>query len=100
VIPGSAPFVGFVLPAELSPEKGLGSRAADVVSDHGMTMVGWDDSGGDWATTNAGLVARRILGHLRPGSIILLHDGSDGDVTSNRTVVVKALPRPSSSVSG
>ena len=65
---------------------------ADVVSDHGMTMVGWDDAGGDWATRDAALVARRILDKVRNGSIILLHDGSDGDVTSDRTVVVKALP--------
>jgi peptidoglycan/xylan/chitin deacetylase (PgdA/CDA1 family) len=65
---------------------------ADVVTDHGMTMVGWDDSAGDWATADPGLVAHRILAGVRPGSIILLHDGLDGDVTSERTVVVKALP--------
>ena len=65
---------------------------ADVVKDHGMTMVGWDVSGGDWATRDPHLVARRILGAVRPGSIILLHDGSDGDVTSDRSVVVEALP--------
>jgi peptidoglycan/xylan/chitin deacetylase (PgdA/CDA1 family) len=65
---------------------------ADVVKDRGMTMVGWDAAGGDWATRDPGLVARRILGKVRPGSIILLHDGLDGDVTSDRTVVVRALP--------
>jgi peptidoglycan/xylan/chitin deacetylase (PgdA/CDA1 family) len=65
---------------------------ADVVKDHGMTMVGWDAAGGDWATRDPGLVARRILGKVRPGSIILLHDGLDGDITSDRSVVVKALP--------
>jgi peptidoglycan/xylan/chitin deacetylase (PgdA/CDA1 family) len=65
---------------------------ADVVSDHGMTMVGWDDAGGDWATRDPQLVASRILDHVRPGSIILLHDGLDGDLTADRSVVVKALP--------
>jgi peptidoglycan/xylan/chitin deacetylase (PgdA/CDA1 family) len=65
---------------------------ADVVKDHGMTMVGWDDAGGDWATRDPQLVARRILDKVRPGSIILLHDGLDGDVTSDRTVLLTALP--------
>jgi peptidoglycan/xylan/chitin deacetylase (PgdA/CDA1 family) len=65
---------------------------ADVVKDHGMTMVGWDAAGGDWATRDPTRVARRILGKVGPGSIILLHDGLDGDVTSDRSVVVKALP--------
>ncbi len=65
---------------------------ADVVKDHGMTMVGWDASGGDWATRDPRLVAARILAGVRPGSIILLHDGLDGDVTSDRSVVIGALP--------
>jgi peptidoglycan/xylan/chitin deacetylase (PgdA/CDA1 family) len=65
---------------------------ADVVKDHGMTMVGWDDAGGDWATHDPRLVASRILDKVRPGSIILLHDGMDGDLRSDRSVVVKALP--------
>jgi peptidoglycan/xylan/chitin deacetylase (PgdA/CDA1 family) len=62
------------------------------VAEHGMTMVGWDDSGGDWATSDAQLVARRILRHVKPGSIILLHDGLDGRLHADRSVVVRALP--------
>jgi peptidoglycan/xylan/chitin deacetylase (PgdA/CDA1 family) len=65
---------------------------ADVVQDHGMTMVGWDDAGGDWAAHDPRLVARRILDKVRPGSIILLHDGLDGDVTADRSVLLTALP--------
>jgi peptidoglycan/xylan/chitin deacetylase (PgdA/CDA1 family) len=37
-------------------------------------------------------VANGILEHVKPGSIILLHDGIDGTVTADRTVVVQALP--------
>ena len=65
---------------------------ARVVDHHGMTMVGWEASAGDWATDDARLVARRILDKAKPGSILLLHDGIDGDVTANRGVVVRALP--------
>lgn len=82
-----------VCPAFFRPPHGQHTPfMADVVRDHGMTMVGWDAAGGDWATRDPGLVARRILGKVRPGSIILLHDGLDGDVSSDRSVVVKALP--------
>src|SRR2546423_1693059 len=65
---------------------------AGVVHRRGMTMVTWDDSAGDWATRDAGVVARRILRKVRPGSIIDLHDGLDGNVTADRSVLVRALP--------
>ena len=65
---------------------------ARVVDDHGMTMVGWDVSAGDWKEHDAGKVARAVLDDVQPGSIIVLHDGLDGDVTADRSVVVRALP--------
>jgi peptidoglycan-N-acetylglucosamine deacetylase len=65
---------------------------AHVVGDHGMTMVGWDVSAGDWKTDDARLVARRVLDDVEPGSIIVLHDGLDGSVTADRSVLVRAVP--------
>ena len=62
------------------------------VSSKGMHTVTWDVSAGDWATNDPALVATRILDGVKPGSIILLHDGIDGTVTADRTVLVKALP--------
>ena len=62
------------------------------VSSKGMHTVTWDVSAGDWATHDAALVARRILDGVKPGSIILLHDGLDGAVTADRSVLVAALP--------
>ena len=63
-----------------------------VVGDHGMTMVGWEVSAGDWKTDDARLVARRVLDDVEPGSIIVLHDGLDGSVTADRSVLVRAVP--------
>jgi peptidoglycan/xylan/chitin deacetylase (PgdA/CDA1 family) len=63
-----------------------------VVASHGMRMVLWDTSAGDWATTDPQLVAQRILDHVRGGSIILLHDGLDGNPHADRRVVAAALP--------
>ncbi len=58
----------------------------------GMHTVTWDVSGHDWDTTDATLVATRVLRGVRGGSIVLLHDGLDGDPTIDRTVVIRALP--------
>jgi peptidoglycan/xylan/chitin deacetylase (PgdA/CDA1 family) len=57
-----------------------------------MVSVTWDVSAGDWATDDAALVAERVLRDVQPGSIILLHDGLDGNVGADRSVIVRALP--------
>ncbi|HTC82338.1 MAG TPA: polysaccharide deacetylase family protein [Acidimicrobiia bacterium] len=66
---------------------------ARVVHGHGLTMVGWDVSAGDWNARNPQNLADRIVDKARPGSIIDLHDGLDGGVDVDRTVLVAALPR-------
>jgi peptidoglycan/xylan/chitin deacetylase (PgdA/CDA1 family) len=58
-----------------------------------MDLVEWDVSAHDWDTTDADLVATRVLANVRAGSIVLLHDGLDGDLVSDRSVVVRALPK-------
>jgi peptidoglycan/xylan/chitin deacetylase (PgdA/CDA1 family) len=65
---------------------------AHVVNDHHMRMILWDDSAGDWAVKNPQTIAGRILAGVRPGSIIVLHDGLNGNPLANRTALVKALP--------
>jgi peptidoglycan/xylan/chitin deacetylase (PgdA/CDA1 family) len=54
--------------------------------------VTWDVSATDWSTTNGQQVAADVLQRARPGSIILLHDGLDGTVHANRSVLLTALP--------
>lgn len=62
------------------------------VSSKGMHTVTWDVSASDWTSTDGQAVARGILDHVKPGSIVLLHDGLDGTVTADRTVLLEALP--------
>jgi peptidoglycan/xylan/chitin deacetylase (PgdA/CDA1 family) len=83
-----------VCPAFYRPPHGSHTPfMAHVVADHGMTMITWDDSAGDWATNDDKLVAKRILDHVHAGSIILLHDGSDGNIgAADRSVILRALP--------
>jgi peptidoglycan/xylan/chitin deacetylase (PgdA/CDA1 family) len=67
-----------------------GSRTPDVLgwlSELEPTTVLWDAEAADWAMPGAAVIAERILGQVRPGSVVLLHDGG-GD----RSQTVDALP--------
>ncbi len=60
-----------------------------------LTDVQWSDTGYDWkARLDGAAIARRALGKLRPGAVILLHDGREprepGKVDASTTVA--ALP--------
>jgi peptidoglycan/xylan/chitin deacetylase (PgdA/CDA1 family) len=61
-------------------------------SGKGMHSVTWDVSASDWTLEDGREVARRVLDHVQQGSIILLHDGLDGDPTADRSVLIDALP--------
>jgi peptidoglycan/xylan/chitin deacetylase (PgdA/CDA1 family) len=58
----------------------------------GMHAVTWDTSAQDWVERNGRVVAEQIVDRARPGSIILLHDGLDGNVVADRSVLLTALP--------
>jgi peptidoglycan-N-acetylglucosamine deacetylase len=82
-----------VCPAFYRPPHGQHTPLlARVVGRHGMTMIGWDTSAGDWSARDPEHLARRILAKVRPGSIVDLHDGLDGLVNIDRTVLVDAMP--------
>ncbi|HEY3834173.1 MAG TPA: polysaccharide deacetylase family protein [Acidimicrobiia bacterium] len=84
---------GLPCPAWYRPPHGQRTPfTARVVHDHNMHMVLWDDAAGDWATNNAQLIAKRILAKVHGGSIILLHDGLDGNPHADRTVLLRAMP--------
>lgn len=52
----------------------------------GCRLAGWSGDGQDYREEDASRVARNVLASLRPGAIILLHDGAAS------AVVVAALP--------
>jgi peptidoglycan/xylan/chitin deacetylase (PgdA/CDA1 family) len=64
-----------------------------VLRERGLTMVLWSDWGHD-ATLDARSIAKATLDQLRPGSIILLHDGFEArpDGQTDRSATVEALP--------
>jgi peptidoglycan/xylan/chitin deacetylase (PgdA/CDA1 family) len=60
----------------------------DVARSLGMRTVLWSVDPADWTDgITPKMIVRRVLSHIRPGSIVLLHDGG-GD----QTATVKALP--------
>ncbi len=65
---------------------------AHVVSDHRMRIVMWNVSAGDWDAKSARTIARKVVSRAKPGAIILLHDGLDGIPSTDRSVLVRALP--------
>jgi peptidoglycan/xylan/chitin deacetylase (PgdA/CDA1 family) len=82
-----------VCPALFRPPHGTHTpfMSHDVTSD-GMTLVTWDVSAQDWIETDSQRLAENILKKVKPGSIILLHDGIDGNIGADRSVVLGALP--------
>jgi peptidoglycan/xylan/chitin deacetylase (PgdA/CDA1 family) len=52
----------------------------------GLRLVLWDIDTDDWLRPGAGVIAGRVLGRVRPGDVVLLHDGG-----GNRSQTVAAL---------
>ena len=57
----------------------------------GLRTVTWDVNGHDWDTSDPAVIARRVMARVRPGSIVLLHDGANGVPTADRSVLVPAV---------
>lgn len=82
-----------VTPAFYRPPYGVATEMMlDVVAAHGMLTVNWDVSTHDWETRDGATIARRALKRAKGGSIIVLHDGCEGDVVGDRSATVDALP--------
>lgn len=58
----------------------------------GMHTVLWDVEVADWSETDAARLASNVLDKVRPGSVVLLHDGDEGRSSGDRRVLLQALP--------
>jgi len=76
-----------------SPQGHKNPALCDVLTEMDLTAVGWQVRGLDSITADGELVAERILGGLRPGGVIQLHDGAGYGGRSDRAATVAALPR-------
>jgi peptidoglycan-N-acetylglucosamine deacetylase len=58
----------------------------------GMSLVGWQAHAFDNLVKEPRAMAQRILKSVRPGGVILLHDGWDRDEEQDRAPTLEALP--------
>lgn len=84
---------GGVCPAFFRPPNGFHTPwQLHAVSSHGMTAVTWDVIPRDWKDPPAQTIVSRVLDSVKPGSIILLHDGDDTNQGTDRSATLEALP--------
>jgi peptidoglycan/xylan/chitin deacetylase (PgdA/CDA1 family) len=67
------------------PYGGTNAAVVDTISRRGEISVLWDVDPQDWRGTPAPQVVSRVMSQLRPGSVVLFHDGG------NRANTVAAL---------
>lgn len=81
-------------PRFFRPPFGLTSSAVlKVLHDLKYEVIFWDDMTNDWdATQKPEDIAARIIKRLKPGAIIVLHDGRDTKINYPREDTTKALP--------
>ncbi|WGF86681.1 polysaccharide deacetylase family protein [Marinivivus vitaminiproducens] len=73
---------------------GLRSPLLDpVLSWTGYRLVSWSGRGLDGVDGRADKVLRRLGRNLRPGAILLLHDGNSAWTSDGKPVVLEVLPR-------
>ena len=79
-------------PCTMRPPYGASSSAlVRLVKAQKMTTVLWDVDTNDWRRPGAGVIASRVLSQVRPGSIILMHDGG-GDRSQSVAATATILP--------
>jgi peptidoglycan/xylan/chitin deacetylase (PgdA/CDA1 family) len=62
-----------------------------VASRH-LETIGWDVNPNDWKSHDAEQIANSVVASVKPGSIVLLHDGEDTRAVTDRAATVTALP--------
>lgn len=74
-------------PCLLRPPYGIAPvGVVGVVRSLGLLTIQWDVDPADWSRPGAAVIAQRVLSAVRPGSIVIMHDGG-GD----RSETVQAL---------
>lgn len=58
----------------------------------GLRVVEWSNMPRDWTRPGTKVIVKRTLEHLKPGDIILLHDGDNTIHGGDRSQTVAALP--------
>lgn len=69
------------------PGGAVNESVVDAAGALGMRTVTWDVDPGDWSNPSPGTIHSRVMDAVRPGSIVVMHDGG-----GNRSATLSALP--------
>lgn len=76
-----------------SPQGFKNPALGDVLHQEKLLAVGWQARGLDAVGASAAEIERRILASIRPGGVIVMHDGAGLYGTEDRAPTLAALPR-------
>jgi peptidoglycan/xylan/chitin deacetylase (PgdA/CDA1 family) len=61
------------------PYGACNEKSLQAVADQGLTAIQWDVAAGDpWPRETAPMMVKEVLGHVRPGSIVIFHANGRG----------------------
>ena len=83
---------GVPRPYRFRPPYGItNARVRSVGASLGLIQTLWSVDPHDWADPPASVICRRVVSNVRPGSIVLLHDGSGANTEEALPCIIKRL---------
>jgi peptidoglycan/xylan/chitin deacetylase (PgdA/CDA1 family) len=83
---------GVPRPYRFRPPYGATSaRVSSVGASLGLTQTLWSVDPRDWEDPPASVVCSRVVSNVRPGSIVLLHDGTGANTADALPCIIKEL---------
>jgi peptidoglycan-N-acetylglucosamine deacetylase len=83
---------GVPRPNRFRPPKGVtNARVRSAGASLGLIQTLWSVDPRDWADPPASVICRRVVSNVRPGSIVLLHDGSGTNTAEALPCIIKRL---------
>jgi len=83
--------VSGTLPFCVRPPRGASDTATrEAIGEQGLQIALWDVDPQDWRRPGADVIAQRVLDGVRPGAIVVLHDGG-GDRSETVTALEAIL---------
>ena len=73
------------------PHGATNARVRSVGASLGLIQTLWSVDPHDWANPPASVICRRVASNVRPGSIVLLHDGTGTNTVEALPCIIKRL---------
>jgi peptidoglycan/xylan/chitin deacetylase (PgdA/CDA1 family) len=74
------------------PPRGIGYYITRFISGRKLVPVSWTVSSQDWRESRAEAIARRVVKTIKPGAIVLLHDGYAPARLRSVAATIQSLP--------